>query len=183
MVATCWWPSSSCTVRMSWSVSSRRVANEWRSVCALTGLAVPAVRQAALNVRDDGVVEMMPPFGAVARITRTLLREEHVLPADLVGSIRVSARKRMRQPHCTEASGQVGVVQQAARSISPRNGSTGDRGSMRCVANLCLDPSAHRFFSSRRHSCLYLVRLALRRCFLLCRGHRISSRRTPHRRA
>jgi hypothetical protein len=70
-----------------------------------------------------------------------------------------------------------------ARSISPRNGSASNRGSMRCVADLCLDPPSHRFFSSRRHSCPCLVRLALGRCFLLSCRHRISSKRTPYRRA
>jgi hypothetical protein len=47
--------------------------------------------------------------------------------------------------------------QQAARSMSPRNGSTSNHGNMRCVANLFLDPSSRRFFSSRRHSLAYAL--------------------------
>ena len=51
VVLTSAWPSSDCTVRMSVPACSRWVANEWRSVCTVAGLAMPTASTAALRSR------------------------------------------------------------------------------------------------------------------------------------
>src|SRR6185312_4887981 len=53
----------------------------------------------------------------------------------------------------------------------------------RCVTSLCLDPFWLHLASRRRYPYLCLIRLALRHCFLPCRRHNISSKRTRERAA